>query len=217
MIIVSLTSWKKRITNTPKVIFSLMNQTVKPDKIILNLSYDEFANKENDLPEELLLLQNEIFEINWVKENTNVFKKIIPTIQKFYGKDYILFSCDDDWIYGKQYIEKMIKALGNKNSFCASKHKLIGNRICYKSKIFDSRLWECLSDKIISLRNDDAYLDVYFKFKHIQLSNADNKSIIEEIKEFNQVFPNGKIDGGYTTEKVKMTYKLIENELRKWF
>jgi len=217
MIVVSLTSWKKRITNTSRVIFSLLNQTVKPNKIILNLSYDEFINKEQDLPEDLLLLRNEIFEINWVKENTNVFKKIIPTIQKFYGQDYILFSCDDDWIYGKHYIEKMIKALGTKNSFCASKHKLIGNRICYKSKIFDSRLWECLTNEIISLRNDDAYLDVYFRLKHIDLSNNADKSIIEEIKEFNQINPNGKIDGGYTNEKIKRAYKLSENELKPSF
>ena len=88
MIIVSLTSWKKRIANTSKVIFSLMNQTVKPDKIILNLSYDEFANKENDLPEELLLLQNVIFEINWVKEN-------IPTFIQFLHESSLADISDD--------------------------------------------------------------------------------------------------------------------------
>jgi hypothetical protein len=217
MIIVSLTSWKKRINNVSAVINSLLNQTLKPDKIILNLSYDEFQNKEKDLPAELLSIKNDIFEINWVKENTNVFKKIIPTIQKFYGKEYILFSCDDDWIYGNHYIEKMLKSLGNNNSFCASKHKLIGNRICYNSKIFDKRLWESLTDEIISLRNDDAYLDVYFKLKHIELSNNPDKSIIDEIKEFNQIFPNGKIDKGYTQDRIKLAYKLSENSLRKKF
>ena len=50
-IIVSMTSWKKRIQNVAKVVYSIYMNSVKPDKIELNLSSDEFINKEEDLPE----------------------------------------------------------------------------------------------------------------------------------------------------------------------
>ena len=218
-VIVSLTSWKCRIHNVSKVVFSLYENTRRPDLIIVNLSSDEFENKEKDLPPELnTLIKNGICEIYWVKENTNVFKKIIPTVKRFYGApNYILFSCDDDWLYGKTYIEQMIKQLGNGNSFCASKHKLIGNRVCYNSKCFDEILWLGLNDDIIKYRNDDAYLDVYFKLKHIELSNAPIESIIKEIIPFNQTNPNGKIDGGYTTSRKCAAYTAAQNSLRNYF
>ena len=53
-IIVSMTSYPKRITNVSKSIFYLLNkQTVKPDEIHLWLSTEEFPNKEKDLPDDL--------------------------------------------------------------------------------------------------------------------------------------------------------------------
>ena len=106
-IIVSMTSWPKRIKNVALVINSLLNQTIEPDLIELNLSINQFPNKEKDLPKELNLLlskKNKI-EINWVEKNTGVFKKIIPTIKKLYGLNYYLLSVDDDIIYRKDYIE----------------------------------------------------------------------------------------------------------------
>ena len=64
-IIITMTSWAKRIKNVPKVVFSILSNTITPDSIELNLSSDEFINKEKDLPEELILLnQNGIININ---------------------------------------------------------------------------------------------------------------------------------------------------------
>ena len=93
-IIVSFTSWKKRIQNTPHIVELMMNQTIKPYKIILNLSTDEFPLKEKELPNKLIELQGCLFEIYWVKENTKAYKKIIPTMDRF-PKDVII-SIDDD-------------------------------------------------------------------------------------------------------------------------
>ena len=65
-IIVSMTSWKKRITNVKYVVSSILQGTYKPDKIILNLSTDEFQDKH--IPIVLKLLEKyTIVEINWVK------------------------------------------------------------------------------------------------------------------------------------------------------
>ena len=75
MIIVSMTSWPKRICNVAAVVKSLLNQEVKPDIIQINLSEDEFKNKELDLPEDFrnILSESENLEIEWVKGNDGVF------------------------------------------------------------------------------------------------------------------------------------------------
>ena len=57
MIIVSLTSWPKRIFNVPIVLKNILNGTLKPDYIELNLYSEEFSNKEDDLPKELLEIE----------------------------------------------------------------------------------------------------------------------------------------------------------------
>ena len=76
-IIVSLTSWPKRIFNVATVLNSLLKQEIKPDLIELNLCIVEFPNKEKNLPNDLnlLLKTNKNIEINWVLKNTGVFKK----------------------------------------------------------------------------------------------------------------------------------------------
>ena len=52
-----------------------------------------------------------VWKINGIDDpyiNDGVFKKIIPTIHKYYGNTYYLLSVDDDWIYREDYIEMMI-------------------------------------------------------------------------------------------------------------
>ena len=106
MIIVSLTSWPKRIFNVPIVLKNILNGTLKPDYIELNLSSEEFPNKEDDLPKELLEIEK--LNINWEIGNSRTFKKIIPTLKKYYKKEYYLLSIDDDLIYSLDYIERMV-------------------------------------------------------------------------------------------------------------
>ena len=53
-LIVSLTTYPQRIVDIDVVIFSLINQSIKPDKIILWLTYEEFPNLERDIPNHVL-------------------------------------------------------------------------------------------------------------------------------------------------------------------
>ena len=117
-IYVTLTSWKGRIKFIHNCLENLLQNTIKPKKIILNLAIEEFPNKFSELPKEILFLLKKYqnFEIFWVKKNNNVFKKLIPTINR-YKKDLII-TVDDDIIYPNDSIEKMLKCynrLGGKN------------------------------------------------------------------------------------------------------
>lgn len=107
-VIVTITSWTKRITNIPTVLTSILKQTKKPKKIVLNLSTKEFLNKEKDIPQEVInfINENNIIEINWIEgKNTKQWKKIIPTMQK-YPNDWII-CIDDDRIYWNTFIEEL--------------------------------------------------------------------------------------------------------------
>lgn len=107
-IIVSMTSWKKRIGNVDKVVRTILDNSLVPDKIVCNLSTDEFPLREMELPKSLLELRdNTVFEINWVKENTKAFKKFIPILKK-YPNDVII-TIDDDFLYPNDFIETFYK------------------------------------------------------------------------------------------------------------
>ena len=84
-IILTMTSWKRRISKCHKSIERLLKNTIKPYKLILNLSKEEFPKKEKQLPKTLLNLKKKYknFKINWVYKNNNVFKKLIPTLYKY--------------------------------------------------------------------------------------------------------------------------------------
>ena len=116
-IIVTMTSYKKRIVNVYDVVISILNNTIVPDRIICNLSSDEFPKKELELPRELVELQkNNIFEIHWVKENVRQFKKLIPTIERF--PDSVIISIDDDMLYNSNFIKTLYDEYLKHNKQC---------------------------------------------------------------------------------------------------
>ena len=51
-VIVSLTSFPQRMYELHYTLYSLLTQTVKPAKVVLWLSYEEFPNREDDIPKE---------------------------------------------------------------------------------------------------------------------------------------------------------------------
>lgn len=108
-LIVSMTSWKKRINNIPKVISSIMAQTMKPFRVVLNLSSSEFKQKEYDLPKEVLsFIKEKNVELYWVDgENTKQWKKFIPTMFRY--PDKWVVCIDDDLTYEPFFIEMLWK------------------------------------------------------------------------------------------------------------
>ena len=215
MIIVSLTSWIKRIGNVATVVKSLLEQDLQPDIVQINLSIDEFPNKKQDLPEDLVILlkNNSKVEIEWVEGNDGVFKKIIPTLKKHYGEEYYILSVDDDWIYRHDYIKMMVNFLekNNLDSFCLSHSAIIGNRMIYKSSVFEKDFWEKLTPEVIATRIDDTYIAHYMISKKKKMGCYRPADTPEITKQFNPVFPNSHntTTGQYSMEDIKKANDLI--------
>ena len=107
-IIVSLTSYPARIQSVHETIITLLNQTVKPDKIILWLSEDEFVDKEENLPSELLALREYGLIINWCNKNIKSYKKLLPALEQYSNE--IIITADDDVYYDRFLIESLYNA-----------------------------------------------------------------------------------------------------------
>ena len=168
LVVISCTSWKKRIGNLTRVFDSLANNTYQPSVIFLNLSLSEFPDQENDLPKELLEWDKIPIFLNWIPgPNTKTFKKLIPTVKILY-RDYPhlpIITVDDDVIYEKDFVKKLIEK-GNENP-----EAIISNNMCrgcwmnqqcvngagtlYRSAFFNEFLWKGLVKQVIETNEDD--------------------------------------------------------------
>lgn len=102
--IVSLTSFPARINTAHLAINTLLQQTFKPDRIILWLASEQFAKKEKDLPQEILKLVGLGLEIKWT-EDLKSYKKLLPALKE-YPED-IIITADDDIYYEKDWLETL--------------------------------------------------------------------------------------------------------------
>lgn len=102
-LIVSLTTFDKRIDNVEITIKSLLTQTVLPSKIILHV--DEMDKKI--VPKSLLSLESENFEIKYC-EDLGPYTKSIPLLNNLskinHDYDWVVI-CDDDIIYPPSWLE----------------------------------------------------------------------------------------------------------------
>lgn len=163
-VIVSMTSWKKRISNVCAVVKSIRNNSVLPDQIILNLSLSEFPNKESDLPADLVRLQqNGDIRIIWQGVNTKAFKKIIPTLKEY--PDDIVISIDDDFLYPEDFIETFLQEhllhpdspLSGNNVPLLYAQPHCGCASLVKAEFFGRYIDELLDDTIIQKGMDDVF------------------------------------------------------------
>lgn len=104
-LIVSLTSYPKRIATTAVALERVFAQTLKPDRIILWLSEENFPAKEAELPLQLLDLKQRGLEIEWCQGDIRSYKKLIPALEK-YPED-IIITLDDDLFYELDLVEKL--------------------------------------------------------------------------------------------------------------
>ena len=114
-LIVSLTTYGKRINDVYLAIESIMQGSIKPNHIILWLAQDEFNGKI--LPQTLQRQQKRGLEIQYC-EDIRSYKKIIPTMEKY--PDSCVVTIDDDLLYEFDLLENLINAhLSNPEDICA--------------------------------------------------------------------------------------------------
>ena len=130
-IIISLTSYPARISTVHTVINSLLNQSIKPYKIILWLAKPQFPNENKDLSKNLLNLIEKGLTIEYYERDIKSYKKLIPTLKKY--PNNIIVTADDDIIYDKDWLEKLYK------TYLKYPKDIIAHRITkfiYKKKSF---------------------------------------------------------------------------------
>lgn len=101
-IIVSLTSYEARFKDLEISLYSLLNQSLKPDIIILWLS-DEIESL-NDLPYEITKYIKNGLEIRFVKD-IGSYTKAIYTFKEY--SEAIIVTADDDIYYPKKWLERL--------------------------------------------------------------------------------------------------------------
>ena len=133
-IIISLTSYPARIKFVDRAIKSLLNQKMKPQKIILWLAKSQFPNGNKDLSKKLLDLIDKGLTIEYYDRDIKSYKKLIPTLKKY--PNNIIVTADDDIIYAKDWLEKLYK------TYLKYPKDIVAHRITkfiYKKKTFKIR------------------------------------------------------------------------------
>lgn len=134
-IVVSLTTYGKRLNEVHLAIESILEQTMKANRVILWLD-DSLKNQR--LPQSLYLQQQRGLEIRFC-EDLRSYKKLIPTLE-LYPNDAII-TIDDDLIYEFDLLENLITPyLSNPTYiYCHRMHKMTFDN---RGKLFPYLEWE---------------------------------------------------------------------------
>lgn len=104
-VIVSLTSFPKRINKVWLVIETILRQSVKPEKIVLWLSREQFSSIDV-LPSNLLSQTKRGLEIRLEEGDLRSHKKYFYTLM--YYPDKFMLTIDDDIFYRSTMIENLL-------------------------------------------------------------------------------------------------------------
>lgn len=140
-VIVSLTSFPKRIQTVWMVIECLMRQTVAPKKIILWLSELQFPDKKK-LPSKLLAQQERGLEIRFVSEDLRSHKKYYYTFLEYPNSPVLL--ADDDILYSPTLIEELLNGFTQNKVHCGYGRYIAHN---YDGSIKPYNEWAQKSEK----------------------------------------------------------------------
>ena len=100
-LIVSLTSYPKRMYDIHLCLYSLLTQDLKPDKVILWLAEEQFPHRLKDVPKKVRDLKKFGLEIKWCSDLKS-YKKLIPALQQY--PDACIVTADDDIYYPENWL-----------------------------------------------------------------------------------------------------------------
>lgn len=141
-IIVSLTSFPARIEVIHLAIKSMLNQTVRPRKIVLWLGKEQFPEGEIGLPTELLELKPLGLEIAFC-EDIKAHKKYFFAFQEY--PENLVVTVDDDVIYPKNLLKVLL------NTHYRYPDSIVANRVrameLYDNGFTPYRTWKINSSE----------------------------------------------------------------------
>lgn len=234
LIVVTMTSWVKRIGNVKKVVESVMNNTLKPDRLYLNLSKTEFEGI--DLPEDLVEYFNsdDRLILNWVEgENTKSMKKVFPILE-YLDDDDIIINIDDDALLPKSFIESRYNEFKIKNAPITScnnpRFHIIDKSLeiwsCGAGSLFQKKMLNeyerFMNDELIHTYHDDKCYSIIlwlngYKFTPCSSYSMQNGSIDSngtKLKKYNDIEPMGK---NHVYTDGKHMYAILEKRIMDLF
>lgn len=142
-IIVSLTSWSKRIGQAKSTVDSILNQTRKPDLVRLNLDFDNFPRGFGDTPDWVkeYLDKYDNFKVRFEAADMKVWQKIMPTIWDLNEdfKDVVLVTVDDDVQYPETYLQEIEENIKGYDWLCTQHDRLTqGQYMVYSEKALEA-------------------------------------------------------------------------------
>lgn len=201
-LIVTMTTWYRRIENIPMVLDSILSQTKKPDKIVINLSEEEFST--NPIPmgvKEYIKNNSNKIEVQWIKgPNTKQWKKILPTMLR-YQNDAIV-CIDDDATYPSDMLQVLWDAHRNNPGHPISGFNTNAFSMgvphcgtCNLDKLeYYGDIFECLTDDVMTMYSSDIFFTLMALrsgHKHVWCG----RNFITERKTFNEVGSLGREKG----------------------
>lgn len=105
-VVVSMTSFPEAIPYAVQAIHSILNGSVLPDKLILYLTFSQFA--ENGIPESLKSLSenSSVFEIRNYDSDIRSYRKLIPALIDF--PKAVIVTVDDDVAYHRHMLRDLL-------------------------------------------------------------------------------------------------------------
>lgn len=107
-LIISLTSYRPRFSTLKYTLQALLGQSVKADRIILWLSFED----EKYLSDDISVLKDQGLEIR-VTDDIRSYKKIIAALENF--PDAVIVTADDDIFYRQNWLEHLVDAWDGDN------------------------------------------------------------------------------------------------------
>lgn len=146
-IIVSVTTYDKRLDSVCLAIESVMHGSVKSNKVILWLA-EEMRNRP--LPKSLKRLQKRGLVIDYC-EDIRSFKKLVPTLRKY--PEACIVTIDDDQIYEKNMLKYLLDCRKQ------DAHCIPANEV-YRARLNAQGRFRCYSEWHINYpRHDKSFLN----------------------------------------------------------
>lgn len=183
-VLVSLTTWKKRVDQAHLTIESILNQTRKPDIVEVNLDRENFPNGMDDLPESLKKLEKEGVKFYFGEKDLHCWEKLLPTWRRHRDdeEDWLNITLDDDVEYSHEYVEQTEKNMTGCDYLCTQSDTLThGQFMAYRGK-FVSQFVDLINDELVLDCTLDDYV-IYWviqQYTHVRGKKIDSVPISRE-------------------------------------